>query len=235
MADTTLHKFYLSLLPNVIRELYFYIPDTDFVKEVLKEVDNIAHVPVNIVYVLDDFDGPVVYTSERKPIMAFSRSGRLERNLFALVEKKAKVSPEAFKYTIDKYLKLLKAVLYVLQWMEQHMAEYIKDSEATIDMFRLQTQNTETHVKQLITDFYNDPNDAPNTTLKNSADINVYYQDLQDCVSGLSQSDTSTQQITVKDKPSTQHVNKTSQKIKEPLITKEKAKAQLLSYYFNIT
>ncbi|WP_047547327.1 hypothetical protein [Psychroserpens sp. Hel_I_66] len=243
MAKTKLHDYYISLIPNLVTGLLFYIPKTELPLEVIDELMKLAnHDFFNQVFAFDEYRGPVEYNSKSSKKGLFSISANLEKKIFGLLEKKGEVSETEFKYLLEKYRFLVETLFSYSQWMNDNLGKLHQDNENLENLFRYQFSVYRKHLETVFSTFY-DSRSVPSSQYFDSKKIiDEFFPDLaksfsKDTVSGL----LNTQKLTVAkmDSPkqsSTVHQSMPPQepKQKKSILSEEEAKKVLLKTYFGI-
>lgn len=233
MAKPSLHQFYLDLVPNLLRELYFYIPETEIPKDIIAKLDVFKkHIDLNRVYVIDYHKGPILYTSDRDAVEITIKSSKLEKNLFNLVEKKSAASPDEFQYILDKYFELVETIFYITDWMHTNLKAHIKDVTPVKDLFYLQLVFYKKHFELLVKTFYPNRAAIPRGNFNAHNMIDTYFPDISKSYNVITKMPATVQNKPIINIPKT--VNKPNMKIKKSLVTEVEAERLLLRTFFNI-
>ncbi|WP_170309803.1 hypothetical protein, partial [Seonamhaeicola maritimus] len=224
-------------MPNLLRELYFFIPETQIPKDIIEKLDVFKkHIGLNTVYVIDYHKGPMLYTSDRDAIEITIKSSKLEKNLFNLVEKKSAANPIEFTYILDKYFELVETLFYITDWMYTHLATHIKDVTHVKDLFYLQFVYYKKHFEAVVKTFYPNRAAIPKGNFNAHKMMDTYFSDINNSLKVIATAP-ETSNVIVQNKSlhtTIKTSKKPAKKVKKPLVTEVEAERLLLHTFFNI-
>ena len=88
MSETSLEKYFNSLLPNLYEELLFFIPDKDIPEDILQNIQSsIIRKVFNKLLIMDKYQGPIEYAKGRNAKLSFGKASELEKNTYSLLER----------------------------------------------------------------------------------------------------------------------------------------------------
>lgn len=150
MSDKSLHQYYLGLMPNLLVEVFFFIPEAEIRKDLLDKLDYFKkNNMLNKIYVFDYYQGPIEYEKGRNNTYAFLKSGKLEENIFSLIEKKSNTPEESFQYVLDNYFELVECFYQIVAWMNNKLIDCVNVDDTVIGLFYLQFNNFKKHLETL--------------------------------------------------------------------------------------
>lgn len=245
MEKKSLYDYYIGLLPNMILELYFYIPKDEIPIDIFSELKVLQNDKIlNKVFVIDTYKGPISYNNEtHKGTLIMTTN--LEKNIFSLVEKKSKLSKLEFKFLSEKYILFAEALLYFANWMyKNHQKVFGTDKRLNSILF-LQLENYKKHYETFVSTFYISKKTVPIGNFKTNYIVDTIFPDLAKSFSKNSISEIIREQqesidISVKKDYKQVFINKEKiqgdkKTIKKRLVTEEEAEKLLLKVYFNIS
>ncbi len=232
MTKHSLYQFYLNLIPNLITELYFFIPEKEIRPDIVEEMTAITkYIHLNKVYVLDHHKGPIEYSKERNAIDTTLKGNKLEKNIFTLLEKKGNTKPHEFNYVLNKYFELVSVLFYITDWMNAHADEHVTTVICPNGLLHLQFFNFKKHFETIIKEFYPSEEAIPQGSFNAHKMIETYFSDISKGFKPIA--------TIVVDKPMSLNLPNNTQKAtiiktKKPLLTEVEAEKLLLKTIFGI-
>ena len=235
MSETSLEKYFNSLLPSLYEELVFFIPDKNIPVDILKKIDPFVSKLFNKLLVMDTYKGPIEYPKERKQMLTIAKGSDLEKNTFSLLERKRDATITEFNFILDKYFEQVEFLVYVTNWMNNNLNEILQVNDSIKGLFQIQSNNYNKHLHTLLRHFYPDKRRIPQSKFNAIKIIEKYYPDITkpDYLKSeviKSRINNSVQEIEIA-KNKTAAAKKAK---KQPLITEKEAESILLERIFNV-
>ncbi|WNH11149.1 hypothetical protein [Thalassobellus suaedae] len=247
MSKKSLHKFYLDLIPNLITELFFFLPEKEIRVDIIEKLDFLKNQNVlNKVYVFDHYVGPMEYKKGRSNKNIFLKSGKLEQNIFRLVEKKSEVKKQEFYYVLNKYFELVETLFYMTNWMNTNLVQVVKKDDGIIGLFHVQFLNFKKHFEELVRNFYPNREAIPKGNFNAHEIIETYFPDITKSFKPATNSvivpnfKARTKSVELNHientttPPLPPPLQKADKKDKKQLVTEEEVEKLLLETFFNI-
>lgn len=242
MSKKSLYQFYLDLIPNLLAELFFYLPEKEIREDIIEKVDFFKnHDVLNRVFVIDHYQGPVEYKKGRNNNRVLLKSSKLEQNIFDLIEKKSEVKDQEFNYVLNKYFELVESLFYATNWMNTNLTQIVQTEDTVIGLFHLQFTNYKKHFEALVKHFYPNREAIPKGNFNAHEIIETYFPDVS---KSLEQNNSLKSNNNNKEKKTTGLNNathlatstdkKTKSNERKVLITEEEAEKLLLKTIFNL-
>lgn len=243
MSEKDLYQFYLDLIPNLLTELFFFIPEKEIRPNIIEKIDFLkGHDVLNKVYVLDHYQGPIEHKKGRNNMNSFLKGAKLEKNMFALLEKKSDSKSHEFDYVLGKYFELVECMFYITGWMDTNITECVKTNNTVIGLFHLQFLDYKKHFETLVKQFYPNKETIPKGNFNAPKILETYFPDISKSLKtnngmlftvlggqkerpGLSASNS---------EMPPQHHKMPKKKVKKQLVTEAEAEQILLRTFFNI-
>lgn len=225
MGKKSLEKVYNELVQNLWIDLVFYIPANDITKQLVSKLEGIAVTGIlDKTYIVDKMLGPIVYTNESS-FKALMKTTMLEDNMFLLLRKKRKLSPQEFNYVFGEYFEQVEVCFYITNWIHQNISTKSDKqiSNSLVAIFELQYKGYKKHFEKLVQHFYPNKEELPKGNFNVVETIEKYFPNLFN-----EQKDTKITAIVIPTKATTQKDKK------QLLITEQEAEAFLLESVFNI-
>lgn len=179
MSEKYLYQFYLDLIPNLLTELFFFIPEKEIRPDIIEKIDFLKdHDVLNKVYVLDHYQGPIEYKKGRNNMNIFLKGAKLEKNTFSLLEKKSDSKTHEFDYVLGKYFELVECMFYITDWMDSNITEYVKTNNTVIGLFHLQFLDYKKHFETLVKQFYPNKETIPQGNFNAPKLVETYFPDI---------------------------------------------------------
>ena len=179
MTKKTLHQFYLDLIPNLITELLFFIPENEIREDIIEKIDFFKNNDIlNKIYVFDHHYGPIEYEKHRNSIHILLKRSKLEQNIFCLLEMKGDVKMHEFHYVLNKYFDLVESFFYMTNWMNNNLTQIIKTDDGVIGLFHVQFLYFKKHFEELVINFYPNKEAIPKGNFNAHEIINTYFPDI---------------------------------------------------------
>ena len=216
-----LEKVFKELWQNLYKPFVFYIP-----KRLMPELDNKDALDMVILIDNQGFDSELKDQLCNHVILG--KSMVLNENIFKLIDLNERLKEKQFQFFLEKYLEHVNFVVYISNWMYEHLQQDIKDlQEDTIQAFESQVNVFKRHVEDLRTHII-----IPDQVLS-SKTVNVsefIERDLLDIKKALNINEDSSSQIPKK------VIEELPIKPKKilPLLTDEEAEIFLLETVFKI-
>ncbi|WP_179346450.1 hypothetical protein [Winogradskyella ursingii] len=155
MSENKLYDLYIGLIPNLVSELLFYIPEKEIAQEIIDEFNELKNNKLfDRVFVFDEYRGPIDYdkkaSSKGLAVMAINH----EKNLFIMVEKQEAISNSEFKFLLEKYITFVEVLLQYSKWMHGNLHNTFEEDEKLKILFNNQCFNFKKHLEALVTTFY---------------------------------------------------------------------------------
>ncbi|RED47624.1 hypothetical protein [Seonamhaeicola aphaedonensis] len=236
MTKPSLYQFYLYLIPNLIRELYFFIPEEEILMVPKDKMDAFKkHIALNEIYVFDYHKGPVPYTEDRNTTEILAKANKLEANLFSLKEKQDGTNEEGFNYVLGKYFKMVETLIYFSDWMYRHLNKYTVTTKEVEDKFYFQYLNFKNHSEYLEQEFHQNMVSDPKNNFDKSDIIDACFEDVSNSFDAVKLTrPTKPDSLTRSKDDILKTDEKQVEKPKPPLVTEAEAERLLLEKYFNI-
>lgn len=244
MSEKSLHQFYQDLIPNLLTELFFFIPEKEFSDDIIQKLDFLKRYNLlNKVYVLDHHYGPMEYEKGRNHKYIFLKRSKLEQSIFRLVEKRSEVKKHEFKYVLNKYFELVDTFLYLTNWMNNNLTKFIEVENTVIGLFHIQFEYFKKHYEELISNFYPNKEVIPKGVFDAHKIIDNYFPDISPRLEPVKT--TLLSKLKAKEKidenilvinANTKDItdNQIGKKDKKALVTEQEAEKILLQTLFNI-
>ena len=243
MSEKSLYQFYLGLLPNLLNELYFFIPKVHETKEIISNIKTIDDSEFyNKTFVIDYYKGPIPYNKHRSLKWMLVIESEIGKNIFDLLEKKNKVSEQEFDYVFKKYFEFVDQLWYYADWMYTNRKKFINTDERLDGILHIQNKRFEKHFTSLVEIFYKNkiPPKAKYNFQKIIDDfypkLNFDFTEFIKPTKSASISEINKQEKGIKNDNTskTSNVIDNEKTIKKPLITEQEAEQVLLKKYFGI-
>lgn len=242
MSKQTLHQFYLDLIPNLLNELFFFLPKNEIREDIIEKVDFFKKYDIlNKVYVIDYYQGPIEYKKGRNNNRVLLKSSKLEQNIFNLVEKRSEANKQEFDYVLNKYFELVEYLFYATNWMNTNLAQIVQTDDTVSGLFHLQFINYKKHFEALVKHFYPNKEAKPKGNFNAHEIMETYFPDVSKSLeqnSGLYSKNINTEKKTAELNNATHLATTTDRKTKgtdkKVLITEEEAEKLLLKTIFNV-
>ncbi|WP_158848129.1 hypothetical protein [Algibacter sp. L1A34] len=233
MGKPILHQFYLSLIPNLLTELFFFIPKNEISQDIIEKFEFFKTTNIfNKIYVMDYNQGPMEYKNTRSNKHLLLKTSDLDKNLFSLLEKKSEVKEYEFDYILEKYFELAECLFYITNWMKDNMAQMDQYSDGVLGIFHIQSLNYKKHFESLVKNFYPSRAILPKGNFNAQHLIETYFPDIE---SGYNNSKKRTVTAPIvqidnqsEKKPQQKKLHKTL------LVTDLEAETVLLKHVFNL-
>jgi hypothetical protein len=233
MSKPSLHEFYLSLIPNLVTELFFMIPKKDIREDIIEKLDFLKTTDIfNKIYVMDYYQGPMEYKKGRNNKHLLLKGNDLNENIFRLLEKKSEVKSHEFDYVLEKYFELAECLFYITNWMNTNLTLVVQADDDAIGIFYLQSINYKKHFEILVKNFYPTKDVIPKGNFNALELVETYFPD----ISSQYNKPKETLLIVPTALEKAQDKNSAQQKKtkKQPLITDREAEDMLLKRIFNL-
>ncbi len=231
MSKKTLTELRSNLMGNILVEFYFYIPDKDISPETLGMIKLLNQdIPFNLVHVIDYHEGPIPHNKERKSQLLV-KAGKLENNILALFEHKHELSEQEFQYALEDYYGLAELHFYIADWFYKNYENHLNADEAVSSIFQMQHISSKSHFEKLIKEFFPLKTSIPKKNLNTHEFVETYFQDFARKVDKI-QKPIIVPKLKLPESASPSE--KTTRKRKEPLLTKEDARKELLKKVFKV-
>ena len=153
MEESTLYKDYIDLSSKLYDELAFIIPREVIPVEYSTKLEKLEELEwIDTILIIDHFEGPIKWREDRNNVHFFGKSGRLEKNIFQLIEKRESLTKDAFSYLINKYTEQAKTIHLLTQWLTDYIEKGSFDQNL-VSIFKMQSRFLEYHMTQLIKHF----------------------------------------------------------------------------------
>lgn len=216
-----LEKVFKELWQNLYKSFVFYIP-----KRLMPELDDNKALDTTVLIDSQGFDSQI--KDQLCNHIILGKSMVLNENIFKLIDLSERLKEKQFQFFLEKYLEHVNFVVYISDWMHEHISHDIKDLKAdTRQAFESQVNVFKQHVEDLKTHII-----IPDLVLS-SKTVNVsefIERDLLDIKKALNINEDSSSQIPKK------NIKELPIKPKKilPLLTDEEAETFLLETIFNI-
>ena len=241
MSKKTLHQFYLDLIPNLLNELFFFLPKNEIREDIIEKVDFFKKYDVlNKVYVIDYYQGPIEYKKGRNNKRVLLKGSKLEQNIFNLIEKRSEANKQEFDYVLNKYFELVESLFFATNWMNTNLTQIVQTDDTVIGLFHLQFMNYKKHFETLVKHFYPNREAIPKNNFNAHEIMETYFPDVSKSLEqndGLipnNNKEKSTAILSNATRLETPADKKTKKPDKKVLITEEEAEKLLLKTIFNI-
>ncbi|MFH4964414.1 hypothetical protein V8G69_05360 [Gaetbulibacter sp. M235] len=242
MSEKSLYQFYLDLIPNLLAELFFFVPEKEIREDIIEKVDFLKKYDVlNRIYVIDHYQGPIEYKKGRNNNRVLLKSSKLEQNIFDLIEKKSEVKDQEFIYVLNKYFELVEYLFYATNWMNTNLTQIVQTEDTVIGLFHLQFMDYKKHFETLVKHFYPNKEAMSKGNFNAHEIIETYFPDVSKSLeqnSGLYFNNINSEKKTTKLNNATHLATTTDKKTKsndkKVLITEEEAEKLLLRTIFNL-
>lgn len=243
MSKQTLHQFHLSLIPNLVTELFFFIPENKLSPDVLEKLDFLKKYNfLDKVLVFDEYEGPIYYDKGRSKKKLVMKESDLEKNIFKLLEKKSEDKAHEFNYVLNKYFEFVETMFHMIKLMYHHPIEIIKKDSNLSGIFYMQFLSYKKHFESLVKTFYENREAIPKGNFNAHQIIDTYFPDVVNNLKKKNNLNTknvnfekllkSLKVNTSKKTSVNQH--KASKKDRKMLITEAEAEKRLLQTFFNV-
>jgi hypothetical protein len=233
MSKASLHEFYLSLIPNLVTELFFIIPKDDIRDDIIEKLDFLKTTDIfDKIYVMDYYQGPMEYKKGRNNKYLLLKGNDLNENIFRLLEKKSEVKSHEFDYVLEKYFELAECLFYITNWMNTNLTQIVQTDDAVHGIFYMQCQNYKKHFEVLVKHFYPSKDIIPKGNFNALELVDTYFPDIASQYNKPKE----TPEIIPTALKEEHDKNKPQQKKteKKPLITEVEAEDMLLKRIFNL-
>ena len=239
MSEQTLHQFHLNLIPNLIKELYFFIPEEEIRPDIIETLDALKKYNfLNTVLVFDEYEGPIHYVAGRSNKQIILKEGDLEKNIFKLLEKKSEGKMHEFNFVLNKYFEFVETMFYIVKWMYHNPIEMIQTDSNLTGIFYVQYESYKKHFEVLVKTFYDSKETIPKGNFNAHDIIDTYFPDVVNNFKKKGPSLILENWIkkfkTKTPEKTTTPPLPTNKKDKKPLITEAIAEKILLKTFFNI-
>jgi hypothetical protein len=233
MSKPSLHDYYLSLISNLVSELFFFIPKDEIREDIIEKLDFLKTTDIfNKAYVIDYYQGPMEYKKGRSNKHLLLKESYLERNMFSLLEKKSDVKSYEFNYVLEKYFELTECLFYITNWMNINSKQLNKYDEAISGIFYFQSLNYKKHFETLIKNFYPSKDIIPKGNFNALKLIETYFPDI---LTQYNKPKQISQTIPTAIEEQQDKSNLLQRKAKkQPLITDDEAESVLMKNIFNL-
>ena len=233
MNKLSLHQFYLSLIPNLVSELFFFIPKNEIREDIIEKLDFLQTTNIfNTLYVVDYYKGPMTYKKGRVNKRLLLKESDLDKNLFSLLEKKSEVKAHEFNYVLDKYFELAECLFYITNWMNNNINQIIQADDSSTGIFYMQSLTYKKHFEILIKNFYPTKDIIPKGNYNALELIETYFPDITSQYNKTKEPPTivptSLEKVQKEKQPPLKQTKK------PPLITETEAEQILLKQVFNL-
>lgn len=233
MNKLSLHQFYLSLIPNLVSELFFFIPKNEIRADFIEKLDFLETTDIfNKIYVVDYYQGPIAFKMGRNNQPLLLKESDLDKNVFQLLEKKSAIPPHEFNYVLDKYFELAECLFFVTHWMDTNINQILQPNDTTTGIFYIQSLNYKKHFENLVKNFYPTKDIIPKGNFNALELIETYFPDIASQYNKPTEHHTLTH--TTSDSVRTEKQPPTKKTKKTPLITDTEAEKILLEQIFNV-
>ncbi|MFD0835273.1 hypothetical protein ACFQ0I_05825 [Mariniflexile aquimaris] len=179
MSKPSLHQYYLSLIPNLVSELFFYIPKNEIRDDIIEKLDFLNTTNIfNTIYVVDYYKGPIEFKKGRDNTRLLLKDGDLDKNMFNLLEKKSEVPPHEFNYVLDKYFELAECLFYITNWMNTNINKMLPHDDTSSGIFYMQSLSYKKHFEILVKNFYPTKDIIPKGNFNALELIETYFPDI---------------------------------------------------------
>lgn len=242
MSEETLHKFHLSLIPNLFKELFFFIPEKEIRPDVIEKLDFLKEYNfLNKVLVFDEYQGPIHFEKGRSNKQLLLKGSDLEKNIFKLLEKKSEGKTHEFNYVLTKYFEFVETMFYMINWMYYNPTLAIKSDSNLSGIFYFQFTSYKNHFETLVKTFYESKESIPKGNFNAHHVIEIYFPDVVNSFKQKNNLDISSLIVDKSSKNLKTTPKRTSsilplqdKKVKKALITEAEAEKNLLQTFFNI-
>ena len=240
MSEETLHKFHLSLIPNLIEELFFFIPEKEIRPDIIEKLDFLKKYNfLEKVLVFDKYQGPLHYEKGRSNKQLLLKESDLEKNIFKLLEKKSEGKAHEFNYVLNKYFEFVEAMFYMINWMYYNPTQIIQNDRNLSGIFYIQFTSYKNHFETLVKTFYASKETIPKGNFNVHYIIDTYFPDVVNSFKQNNNLDINS--LTVDENLKTTTYKKAAitpllkgEKDKKSLITEAEAEKILLQTFFNV-
>jgi len=150
-----LYNFYLKLIPDLLKDLVFYIPKSEIVNTSIKEISELNNsLLVDTIFIFDEYQGPMPYSQKTGFKQLISQFSNLEKNIFKLVQKRKDCTDKEFAFVLDKYFTFLRALTYSCEWLYENLNTNQKENKKVESKFYLQLDGLRKHQETLQTTFH---------------------------------------------------------------------------------
>lgn len=215
-----LEKVFTELWQNLYKPFVFYIP-----KSLMPELDGNKALNTAVLIDSQGFDSEVKDQLCNHVILG--KSMVLNENIFKLIDLNERLKENQFQFFLEKYLEHVNFVVYISNWMHEHLQQDIKGvREDTIQAFGSQVNVFQQHVEDLRTHIIIPEEELSSKTVNVSEFIET---DLLDIKKALNINGDSSDEIPKK------VIEEVSIKPKKilPVLTDEEAEMFLLETIFN--
>ena len=235
MSETSLEKYFNSLLPNLYEELLFFFPDKDIPEDILQNIESsIIRKVFNKLLFMDKYKGPIEYAKRRKKNISFGKASELEKNTYSLLEKKREIPQLEFSFILDKYFEQIEFLVYITNWMNKNSNQVLKIDDTIRGLLLIQFTYYKKHFHTLLKHFYPNGEHVPQSNFNAVKIIEMYYPNISKQYNktnhwNIPKVDNSVQEVVVAKTAAAAKKAK-----KQPLITEKEAESALLKRYFGI-
>ncbi|PKQ44524.1 hypothetical protein [Confluentibacter flavum] len=235
MSKPTLHQFYLSLIPNLVSELFFFIPKNEIREDIIEKLDFLKTNDIfNKVYVIDYYQGPIEFKKGRDNRRLLLKESDLDKNMFQLLEKKSDVPPHEFNYVLDKYFELAECLFYITHWMDNNITQILQVDDTSAGIFYLQYTSYKKHFEILVKNLYPTKDIIPKGNFNALELIDTYFPDITSQYNISTDYPTLTHSTLERGRGQEEKLPPLKKTKKSPLITDIEAEKILLEKVFNL-
>ena len=179
MSEETLYQFHLSLIPNLVKELFFFIPEKGIRPDIIEKLDVLKKYNfLDTVLFFDEYKGPIHYTKGSSNKYVLLKESDLEKNIFKLLEKKSQGKEHEFNYVLNKYFEFVETMFYMIKWMYNNSTEIIKNDSNLSNIFYIQFTSYKNHFKTLVKTFYDSKETIPRGNFNAHFVIDTHFPDV---------------------------------------------------------
>ena len=235
MMEDSLNNIHTELIKQLYKPFIFYIPrkfwtELDADKWNDKEFDDVLD---TVVLIKSDGSDHVIHNTPTYYYL-LGKAAELDKNIYTLMDLKAKLETHAFKFLIDKYQEQLDFYVRISTWLANSVKKDIPElSQETLKSF--------THQRDVLKEHWdNIQKNLLNSTIKanDSFDTSLTKEDIKS-LGGLFKN--SSEVVSLEDKEQKTSVLQTNlkqvkqtKKEKKILVTEEEAEQFLLQIVFHI-
>jgi hypothetical protein len=235
MSETSLEKYFNSLLPNLYEELLFFIPDKDIPEDILQNIQSsIIRKVFNKLLIMDKYQGPIEYAKGRNAKLSFGKASELEKNTYSLLEKKREIHQIEFKFILDKYFEQIEFLVYITNWMNKNSNQVLEIDDAIRGLFQIQFTYYKKHFHTLLKHFYPNGEHVPQGNFNAVKIIERYYPNISKQHIKTNHWNIPKVDNSVQEEALTKTAAAAKKVKKQPLITEKEAEEVLLKTFFNI-
>ena len=236
MIKEPLRDYYLSLIPNLIADFFFFIPKNKISPDIIDKVDFLKNKQVyKKVFLIDYYEGFMEYIKGNSSGYFIIKQNNLEKNIFSLLEKKSEVASYEFEFVLEKYFELAECLFFITNWMNTHIARIgFYDADAW-KIFRLQELNYKKHFEMLVKNFYPSREIVPKGNFNTLELIDKYFPDIKGLFDEQKRKPDLTKDTKEEDKNENKITLSNRKKAKkEALISEGEAEELMLKSIFNL-